>query len=249
MVDKKYAQTSIADDLLEIDAAYTGITEEKLANLPLVLVIPNKPGLDDINGKYIIDGGITMGKVSTRKTTHSKVGEIVGYKALRLKCDDEGKVVYDSENNPIIVEEKLVTKQEGLQLVQVMGAKNSYIRNRERKKHASDGTVIQVKTTAHLQPYPPKSQAFLQDGKLVLAYKVDDYGNRKVPVELNLAEQECTMNLWKIINSDYIGKRKRQKTRKSVSEIQKEQDEKLKQLRKSLVLQNRSFVNPFQKNK
>lgn len=245
MVDKNYAYTTIKQDLLEIDVAYADISEDKVSKLPVVSNIPQKPGLNDINGKYIISGGVTLGKITTRKTTKSKVGEIVGYRVDRLECDDDGNVIYNSKNEPTVVETKLVTKQEGLHLVQIMGAQNAYIRVVERKKHAQDGSVIQTKTTAHLQPYPPKSQAFLQDGRVVSAYKVDEYGDRVVPVDLSVTEDDCSLNLWKMIHADYIGKRKRQKTRKSATDVKREQEEKLRQLRKSLVLQKRSFVNPF----
>lgn len=245
MVAKEYAHTSILEDLLLIENTYSSINTDNISELPIVNLIPNKPGLDDINGKYILDGGITLGKVTTRKRTGSKVGEITGYVVLRLACDDEGNVIYDDKQQFKVAERMYVSKPEGLMLVQFMGAKNSYIRTRVRKKYGDNGLLLQTKTTAHLQPYPPKSEAYLRDGKIVTVYKVDDYGERKIPVELNISREECTLGLWKMVLSDFIGKQKRQKIRKTATEVKQEQDEKLKQLRKSLVLQNRSVINPF----
>ena len=245
MVLSKYAHTSIKEDLLLIENTYSQINSDNLSELPIVDLIPTKPGLDDINGKYILDGGVTIGKVTTRKKTGSKVGEIAGYVVLRLACDDEGNVLYDDNQQPKVAERLLVSKPEGLMLVQFMGAKNSYIRTRVRNKYDDRGQLLQTKTTAHLQPYPPKSEAFLRDGKIVTVYHVDDYGERKIPIELNIKREECTLGLWNLIQADYVGKQKRQKVRKSATEVKHEQDEKLKQLRKSLVLQNRSVINPF----
>lgn len=244
MVDKKYIDTTISQDLLAINLAYSNIDLDNPSELPIVSVIPKKPGLDDINGKYVVDGGVALGKVSTRNNKQTKIGEIVGYKVSRLKVDPEGNVIYNGDE-PIVVETKLVTKTEGLHLVQFMGARNAYIRTREKKKRAKDGTVLKTEMIAHLQPSPPKTQAFLQDGRLVLIYKVDSYGNRLTPVELTVEEDECSINLWKVIYADFQGKRKRQKTRKNVTDIKREQEENLKNLRKSLILQNRSVINPF----
>lgn len=244
MVDKKYAHTTIEQDLEIIELAYSSISEHNISELPIVNVIDSKPGLDDVNGKYYVEGAVVTGKVSSRGK-NSRSGDANGYKIARFLCDDDGLVVKDSNNEPTIVEEKLVTKEQGVHLIQFMGSKNAYLRIQEITDKYNKDLIL--KTTVYLRPFPAKTQAFFLDGRVVKVYETDEYGNRINPIKLKVNKSECTQKMWSIIYSDYNFKRKREKPKKNVVESRKENERKLNSIKKTLIQSNNALINPFKK--
>lgn len=235
----KYAHTTIDEDLLLIEKTYASISDNK-EELPIVNVIEKKFGLDDMNGKYVIDGAVVLGTVSSRGK-NSRSGDACGYKVSRLLIDDEGKVALDSRNKYTVVESKIVTKEQGIHLTQFMGAKNAYIRIQERKD--KEGTVI--KNIVYLRPFPAKTQAFFLDGRVVKVYETNEYGERIKPIQLRLKKEECTSKMWTIIQNDYALKFRREKPKKNMVESRKENDRKMNTLRETLIQSNMAMVNPF----
>lgn len=240
MVKECYANTTIEQDLKTIEQAYLNIYNKVSDDLPIVNIIDKKPGLDDIDGKYIIEGAVVLGKISVR-SKNSRSGDAYGYRVSRLLCDDLGNVIKDSLNKPTVVETKLVTKEQGIHLTQFMGSRNSYIRIHERKD--SDGDV--VKNTIHLRPFPARTQAFFLDGRVVKIYETDEYGDRVKPVKLTVSKEDCTHKMWAIIQNDYASKSKREKPKKSMLESRKENEKKMNNLKEMLIKTNSAVVNPF----
>lgn len=247
MVDKKYINTTIEEDLLLVEQTYSNVVkgniEDKLAELPLVDVVTKKPGYDDINGKYINQGAVVFGKVSSRGK-NSRSGEAFGYKIDRVLCDSEGNVVYDSNYKPTIIETKLVTKDQAIHLTQFMGSLNSYIRSQD----FLDDTGNIIKKSIYLRPIPAKTQAFFLDGRVINVYKTDEYGNRQNPIALNVTKDECTIKMWSLIQNDFMYKSSREKPKQNILESRKENEKKIHDLKKSLINNNQALVNPFGNN-
>lgn len=240
MVKQDYANTTIEQDLKIIEQAYLDIYNNESDDLPIVNIIEKKPGLDDVNGKYVIEGAVVFGKVSVRGK-NSRSGEAYGYKVSRLLCDDLGNVIKDHMNKPTIVETKIVTKEQGIHLTQFMGSKNTYIRIQERKDDSGEF----VKNTVYLRPFPAKTQAFFLDGRVVKIYETDEYGNRVKPIKLTVKKEDCTSKMWIIIQNDFNSKSKREKPKKNMLESKKENERKINNLKETLIRTNSAMVNPF----
>lgn len=239
MLDKS---TTINEDLLYISNMYS---KNKQDDLPMVSKVLSKPGLDDIEGKYYIEGAVVFGKVSKRSKT-SRSAQMSGYFVSRYSFDSDGNLLYNSDNKPIVVEQKLVTKEEGIHLVQFFGSRNAYLRLQGLKDIGTD-TVL--KNIVYLRPYPAKTEAFLLDGRVKTIYKVDEFGERTLPITLTVSEEDCSIKMWAIVNSDYQIKRKRQKETKNILDVQRENEKKLQNLKETLLKTNGALINPFKNNK
>lgn len=242
MVKIDFINSTIQEDINYIEQTYNRIIQNNQEELPIVDVIDKKPGLDDINGKYQVDGALVLGKVSVRGKD-SRSGEAFGYKVSRFKCNGDGSVYRDINNMPIVEEQKIVTKEQGLHLVQFMGSTNAYIRS----KQVLDKDNNFVKNTIFLRPYPAQTQAFFLDGRVVKAYKTDELGNRVVPIELSVKEEDCTYNMWMIISRDFDFKRTRERPKQNILESKKENEKVINNLKKSLINSNKAMVNPFRR--
>lgn len=239
MVMVKYAHTTIEEDLLSIERIFDKIRNNQ-ADLPVVNIIDKKPGLDDMNGKYLISGAVVLGKVTTRGK-NSRSGEACGYKVSRLLMNDEGEVLLDNNNQPTIVETMLVSKEQGIELTNFMGSRNSYIRIQEKK----DSSGNPIKNIVYLRPYPSTTQAFFLDGRVEHVYETDEYGERIKPITLRVKREDCTSKLWLIINSDFSVKSRREKPKKNMVESRKENERRINSLKETLIQTNNAMVNPF----
>lgn len=243
MVLARFANTTIKEDLLHISNTFSKIKLEELDELPMVDVIINRLGLDDVNGKYVVLGGVVFNKI-TVKLNKAGSGTIEGYHIGRLECDSEGKVVLDSNFQPKVVESLCISKEEGLALTQFMGNRNAYIRS--MSVGAKQGTEALKKIT-HLQPHPRKTQAFLKGDRVVYTYLLDEFGARVYPLTLALKEDSCSGTFWKLVYADYKKKQQQSKNKVSNSKIRKVQQERISQIKKDVLIKNTPIFNPFQK--
>lgn len=227
--------TSIDEDLKEIEKIFLNVESEK--DLPeMVQEIDNKLGLSLEKGKYVLNGAVTTGKVFKR-SEHSRSGEAVGYSISRIDLDESGNPLM-KDGDLVLAETKYVTKDECLQLVQFKGATNAYIRLNGGKTQ---------NTKVYLRPFPAKTQAFFLDGRVVHAYKLDEYGERLFPLELAIDESKCTVKLYTIIKNDFNLKKKKEKMTKNFEVIKRENNEKMERIKQVLFESNQALVNPFNK--
>lgn len=187
---------------------------------------PGKPGLDDENGKYRILGGVTIQQVFRRKGAGTNIAPAVGYKVEEI---DTGRVM-------------LVEKNQGIKLCAEFGMRNAYVVYRSKTKKAESGEVLKTTPTVYLQPYPARTESFTQDDRLVTVFKMNAEGGMVKPLELMVKEEDCTPELWRIIQKALEKGNKR--TKKSLRGSEDEHRKIIENLRN--VLDKTDHVkNPF----
>lgn len=157
--------------------------EESLVNENIVDKYIGKPGLDMEVGRFRVKGTLTLGKVFKRKNVGTNLALSSGY------------LIEDCETNDTY----FVEKQQGVKLCAVYGMRNAFISFRSKDRKDDGGLVIQSQQTVYLQPYPQRSESFTQDERVHTAFKLDETGNLVRPFELNVTEEQCTNELWRII--------------------------------------------------
>ncbi|MBT3123236.1 MULTISPECIES: hypothetical protein [Bacillus] len=200
----------------------------------IVNKVEGKPGLDLEEGRYKVVGAVTVSPLFTRKSAGTTIAPAKGYKILDIET---GKTL-------------LVSKEEGVRLSAEGGTRNAYIVTRKReKKDKETGEVIKTEEAIYLQPYPARSEAFTQDDRLVTAFKLDENGRHKKPLELTITEEECSENLWRIIKEEYDKKLRGSRTKKSKRGSQQDHTQMMSDLKKALMKSSAVAVNPFNNRK
>lgn len=142
-----------------------------------------KVGLDIENGRFRVEGAITMTNVYRKKRVGTNVVPVVGY---MLKDMVTGEL-------------RGVTKEQGIKLCGDYGMRNAYITERTRKAKNNGDNSEMNRTAIYLQPYPSREQAFTLDDRLVPAFELDSNGAVIKPPNVILKEEQCSAELWNLI--------------------------------------------------
>lgn len=146
-----------------------------------------KAGLDIEEGRFRVKGTLTLGKVFKRRNVGTNLALSAGY------------LIEDCETGDTF----FVEKQQGVRLCAAFGMRNAFISYRKRDTKDEEGNVMQSQQTIYLQPFPQQTESFTQDDRVHTAFKLDAEGNLIRPFELNVGDDECTVELWRIIQKDY----------------------------------------------
>lgn len=188
---------------------------------------PGKPGLDETEGKYRILGAITVKQVFKRKGSGTNIAPAVGY------------LVEEVETGRRI----MLEKSQGVQLCAHYGMQNAYIVYQMKTNKSQDGEVLKQTPSVYLQPFPAIKEAFTQDDRLVMAFKMSPDGSLLKPLELTIKEEQCTPELWRIIQKEYDKVEKRKKRSRRGTE---DEHRKLMENLKSALNTNAHVRNPFE---
>lgn len=193
----------------------------------IVDIYPGKPGLDMKNGKYKVLGTVTLQQVFKCKHSGRNISPAAGYHVEEVET---GKRL-------------MVEKSQGVKLCGEFGMTNAYIRQSIREKKDKSGEIIQTKSAIYLQPFPSKREAFTQDDRIVIAFKMDEEGRLLRPYELNLKEEECTPEFWRIIlEAQKKGSKLPKKSRRGTEDHHKKMMDNLR----DALNRRGSIRNPFE---
>ena len=159
-----------------------------------------KPGLDQDSGRFRVAGTLTLGKVFKRKNIGTNLALSSGY--LIEDCESGDKL--------------FVEKQQGVKLCATYGMKNAFIYFRSKKRTDDAGELMQSNQSTYLQPFPQSTESFTQDDRIVTAFELDEEGYLIRPFQLNVTKEQCTEELWRIVEVAYakgsqVSKRARRK--------------------------------------
>lgn len=219
--------TSIREDLESIlfNTQETGEVSirEKLAG---------KPGLDEEQGQYRIDGGLIIDKIQYRGGNGSNLVKTVGLQVTKIERTEDGIKELDT---------LYVTKEEAIDLALEFGAINAYVKTtiRKAKKRGE-----QAQRTHHLQPYPTRTESFTTDDKLVFVYEVDTTGTKVRPHNLLIEEEKCSRMMWTFLQLDF--ERRKDRDAKTFKGSSYKNAKKVKQLRGDIKNRRLGVIkNPF----
>lgn|SRR5699024_9797652 len=157
----------------------------------------DKKGLDVENGTYKVTGLVIAKKVFKRSPNKKGVRtniapHPIGYRIENVKTGESA----------------LVEKSEGVKLVGLYGAVNAYVMKKDKSEYDREtGELLKVNLNTYLQPFPAISEAFTKDERLINVFEYDENGDIKTdPLTLTVTEEECTENLWNIIQREYKNK-------------------------------------------
>lgn len=157
----------------------------------------DKKGLDVENGTYKVTGLVIAKKVFKRSPNKKGVRtniapHPIGYRIENVKTGESA----------------LVEKSEGVKLVGLYGAVNAYVMKKDKSEYDREtGELLKVNLNTYLQPFPAISEAFTKDERLINVFEYDENGDIKTdPLTLTITEEECTENLWNIIQREYKNK-------------------------------------------
>lgn len=192
-------------------------------------------------GKLRVDGTVFTGSIqrrtksSSRKQKHklglktSNVVQSIGYKITNL------------ETGEWIFMEKL----EAIALVRQLKVTNASVRSRQNSDRDDQGQLIQ--SNIHLNLHPVRGEKpFTDADRLYPVYKLNPRSGKVVkPLELHLAEENCTPRLWQIILEH-----KKQNTPKNPNQYNRiSKEEKLRRIDNAIAAANFGDVeNPFSSN-
>lgn len=192
----------------------------------------DKPCLDEEDGLYKVEGGVTIEKIQYRKSNQSNIAPIIGYQITKGYLDE------DKEWAP--VETLCVTKEEGLEIALAYNYRNAYVGKSIKKRRK--GNII----NHFLRPFPAKENSFTRDEAIVQAYEVDEFGNKIRPYELTLREDECSASFWALLEEDYDRKTRGHREKKTRKQAIK--DRKVEQIKRNLRIGRHNIVNPYREN-
>lgn len=172
---KNEGDMGTSSDLTKFMEQSTNLQAEILNNT-------GKVGLDIENGRFRVEGAITMTNVYRKKRAGTNVVPVVGY---MLKDMVTGNL-------------RGVTKEQGIKLCGDYGMRNAYITERTRKAKNNDSSEMN-RTAIYLQPYPSREQAFTLDDRLVPAFELDSNGAVIKPPNVLLTQEQCSEELWNLI--------------------------------------------------
>lgn len=239
------------------------LNKEDDLGFEIVEKVDKKPGLDDVDGMYYVEGTVTLSQIFIRKNAGTNIAPSCGYKIAEIARDDNGNFMYDEieemgeddDGNPVPKIKKipilgrrfLMTKEEAVNLVARYGVRNAYIVTRSReKKDKETGEVLVEDTITYLMPHPARLEAFTQDDRLVNVYKYDENGRYAKPLELAITKEECTHPLWRLIEDDYQKRLKNNNRKKGGKSRQQDHSRSVSMLKQTL--QKSAFIsNPFAK--
>lgn len=192
----------------------------------------DKTGLDVENGEYKVTGLVITKKVFKRKANKKGVRtniapHPIGYRVENIKTG----------------ESKLVEKTEGVLLVGRYKSVNAYVMKKDKSEYDREtGELLKVDYNTYLQPFPAVHEAFTKDDRLINVFEYDENGDiRTDPLTITLKEEDCTENLWNIIQREY--KNKSSKKMASRGKSVRETSERAKVLEDAFqqMLQNNDF--------
>lgn len=218
----------------------------------------NMVGLLEKTGRYRILGGVTLGSIFHRTTAKKSkkprkskkkqntmgnpLAKTAGYKVAEYEVDTKGNLLRNKDNELIVKQVKIVTKEEGLNIAKNFGFQNAYIETRFNDKKLPTGDIVKTVKSVYLFPYPKMQESFFQEGRAVVAYELNSQGRVAIPVKLLLKEEECSVKFWRLLQKDY----EKKLSKKSSNKEQKKDREKMEALTAYLQTEyNEPFINPF----